>query len=55
MATGRMLGIAARTMGYGVRVPIRTRRPGTAVADHVESGGYDDLEAALPGWPASAR
>lgn len=43
-----MLGIAARTMGYGVRVlDPDPACPASAVADHVESGGYDDLEAAL--------
>lgn len=45
---GRMLGSAARTMGYGIRVlDPDPACPASVVADHVEVGGYDDLEAAL--------
>jgi 5-(carboxyamino)imidazole ribonucleotide synthase len=45
---GRMLGSAARAMGYGVRVlDPDPACPAAVVADHVEAGGYDDLEAAL--------
>ncbi|MFN8520206.1 MAG: 5-(carboxyamino)imidazole ribonucleotide synthase [Chloroflexota bacterium] len=45
---GRMLGMAARAMGYGIRVlDPDPGCPSAVVADHVEVGGYDDLEAAL--------
>ncbi len=45
---GRMLGTAARAMGYGIRVlDPDPACPASVVADHVEVGGYDDLEAAL--------
>jgi 5-(carboxyamino)imidazole ribonucleotide synthase len=45
---GRMLGYAARAMGYGIRVlDPEPLCPASAVADHVEVGAYDDLEAAL--------
>lgn len=45
---GRMLGSAARAMGYGIRVlDPDPACPASVVADHVEVGGYDDLEAAL--------
>jgi 5-(carboxyamino)imidazole ribonucleotide synthase len=45
---GRMLGYAARAMGYGVRVLDPDGQcPAAVIADHVEVGGYDDLEAAL--------
>lgn len=45
---GRMLGSAARALGYGIRVlDPDPACPAAAVADHVEVGGYDDLEAAL--------
>jgi 5-(carboxyamino)imidazole ribonucleotide synthase len=45
---GRMLGLAARAMGYGIRVlDPDVACPASVVADHVEIGGYDDLEAAL--------
>ncbi len=43
-----MLGYAARAMGYGIRVLDPDRLcPASVIADHVEVGGYDDLEAAL--------
>ncbi len=45
---GRMLGYAARALGYGIRVlDPDAACPASVVADHVEVGGYDDLEAAL--------
>lgn len=45
---GRMLGSAARALGYGIRVlDPDPACPAAVVADHVEVGGYDDLEAAL--------
>ncbi len=45
---GRMLGYAARSMGYGVRVlDPDPDCPAAAIADQVEVGGYNDLEAAL--------
>jgi len=45
---GRMLGTAARAMGYGIRVlDPDPACPASVVADHVAGGGYDDLEAAL--------
>ncbi|MCY7417957.1 MAG: 5-(carboxyamino)imidazole ribonucleotide synthase [Chloroflexi bacterium] len=45
---GRMLGFAAREMGYGIRIldPDATC-PAAAIADHVEVGSYSDVEAAL--------
>jgi 5-(carboxyamino)imidazole ribonucleotide synthase len=45
---GRMLGSAARAMGYGVRVlDPDPDCPSAAVADHVEVGSYSDVDAAL--------
>jgi 5-(carboxyamino)imidazole ribonucleotide synthase len=45
---GRMLGYAARAMGYGIRVlDPDPACPASVIADHVEVGGYDELEAAL--------
>jgi 5-(carboxyamino)imidazole ribonucleotide synthase len=45
---GRMLGYAARAMGYCIRVLDPDGAcPASVVADHVEVGGYDDLDAAL--------
>jgi 5-(carboxyamino)imidazole ribonucleotide synthase len=45
---GRMLGYAARALGYGIRVlDPDAACPASVVADHVEVGGYDDLDAAL--------
>ncbi|MET0772647.1 MAG: 5-(carboxyamino)imidazole ribonucleotide synthase [Candidatus Limnocylindrales bacterium] len=45
---GRMLGYAARAMGYGIRILDPDQAcPASVVADHVEVGDYDDLEAAL--------
>jgi 5-(carboxyamino)imidazole ribonucleotide synthase len=45
---GRMLGFAAREMGYGVRVlDPDPACPSLAIADHVEVGGYGDVDAAL--------
>jgi 5-(carboxyamino)imidazole ribonucleotide synthase len=45
---GRMLGYAARALGYGIRVlDPDPACPASVIADHVEVGGYDDLEAAL--------
>ncbi|MET0772474.1 MAG: 5-(carboxyamino)imidazole ribonucleotide synthase [Candidatus Limnocylindrales bacterium] len=45
---GRMLGSAARALGYGIRVlDPDPACPASVVADQVEVGGYDDLEAAL--------
>ncbi len=44
---GRMIGLAARELGYRVVVlDPDPRCPAAAVADRVEVGGYDDLEAA---------
>ncbi len=43
-----MLGLAARAMGYGIRVLDPDRDcPSAAIADHVEVGSYGDVEAAL--------
>ena len=45
---GRMLGIAARAMGYGIRVlDPDPACPASVVADHVEVGSYGDVDAAL--------
>jgi 5-(carboxyamino)imidazole ribonucleotide synthase len=45
---GRMLGAAAHALGYGIRVlDPDPGCPASVVADHVEVGGYDDLEAGL--------
>ena len=45
---GRMLGYAARSLGYGVvALDPDPACPASAVADHVEIGSYDDVEAAL--------
>ena len=45
---GRMLGFAARAMGYRIRVlDPDPGCPTSAVADHVEVGSYRDVEAAL--------
>jgi 5-(carboxyamino)imidazole ribonucleotide synthase len=45
---GRMLGSAARAMGYRVRVlDPDPGCPAAAVADHVEVGSYRDVEAAV--------
>jgi len=45
---GRMLGYAARALGYGIRLlDPDPGCPASVVADDVEVGGYDDLEAAL--------
>lgn len=45
---GRMLGYAARSLGYGVVVlDPDPDCPASVVADHVEVGSYDDVEAAL--------
>ena len=44
---GRMLGLAARAMGYRVAVlDPDPACPAAAVADRVEVGGYDDIDAA---------
>jgi 5-(carboxyamino)imidazole ribonucleotide synthase len=44
---GRMLGLAARELGYRVAVlDPDPECPAAAIADRVEVGGYDDLEAA---------
>ena len=44
---GRMLGLAARELGYRVAVlDPDPDCPAVAVADRVEVGGYDDIEAA---------
>ena len=44
---GRMLGLAARSLGYGVVVlDPDPACPAAAVADHVEVAPYDDTEAA---------
>ena len=45
---GRMLGFAARAMGYRIRVlDPDPGCPAAAIADHVEVGSYRDVEAAL--------
>lgn len=45
---GRMLGTAARALGYGVRVlDPDIDCPASAVADRVEVGAYDDVSAAV--------
>ena len=45
---GRMLGIAARAMGYGIVVlDPDPACPAAAIADRVVIGGYDDVAAAL--------
>jgi 5-(carboxyamino)imidazole ribonucleotide synthase len=45
---GRMLGIAARAMGYGVRVlDPDPDCPSAGIADHVEVGSYSDVAAAV--------
>ncbi|MFO1538866.1 MAG: 5-(carboxyamino)imidazole ribonucleotide synthase [Chloroflexota bacterium] len=45
---GRMLGLAARAMGYRIRVlDPDPACPAAAIADHVEVGGYGDVAAAL--------
>ena len=45
---GRMLGSAARAMGYGVRVlDPDPECPSAAIADHVEVGSYSDVDAAV--------
>jgi 5-(carboxyamino)imidazole ribonucleotide synthase len=45
---GRMLGSAARALGYGVRVlDPDIDCPASAVADRVEVGAYDDVSAAV--------
>ena len=45
---GRMLGFAARAMGYRIRVlDPDPDCPAAAIADHVEVGSYRDVEAAL--------
>lgn len=45
---GRMLGLAARAMGYGIRIlDPDPACPAAAIADHVEVGNYADVEAAL--------
>jgi 5-(carboxyamino)imidazole ribonucleotide synthase len=44
---GRMLGLAARELGYRVAVlDPDPAAPASAVADRLEVGGYDDVEAA---------
>ncbi len=44
---GRMLGLAARELGYGVVVlDPDAHCPAAAIADRVEVGGYDDVTAA---------
>jgi 5-(carboxyamino)imidazole ribonucleotide synthase len=44
---GRMLGLAARELGYGIAVlDPDPAAPAGAVADRLEVGGYDDLDAA---------
>ncbi len=45
---GRMLGLAARTLGYRIAVlDPDAECPAAAVADEVVVGGYDDIDAAL--------
>ena len=45
---GRMLGSAARAMGYGIRVlDPDPDCPSAAIADHVEVGSYSDVDAAV--------
>ncbi len=45
---GRMLGVAARAMGYGIRIlDPDPDCPSAAIADHVEVGTYSDIDAAL--------
>lgn len=45
---GRMLGFAARAMGYRIRIlDPDPGCPAAAIADHVEVGSYRDVEAAL--------
>ncbi len=44
---GRMLGAAARAMGYGVRIlDPDPDCPAAVIADHVEVGSYSDVDAA---------
>ena len=46
---GRMLGFAARAMGYGIRVlDPDPACPAAAIADHVEVGSYDDIDGRAP-------
>ena len=45
---GRMLGSAARAMGYGIRIlDPDPDCPAAAIADHVEVGSYSDVDAAV--------
>ncbi len=45
---GRMLGSAARAMGYGVRIlDPDPGCPAAVIADHVEVGSYSDVDAAV--------